>query len=134
MIEGFNQRLTDLAAKVDSTQEAATNGGTSTEVPPTPSTSTFGLNWADRPLDQPLDLLPLISGQTKRLRPLEEVSEETTTFLRSCFGKPLPNVARHSLKKPTGIPKVDTTKCPKPGAYEGKEHTTYIAYNGNIEK
>ena len=21
-----------------------------------------------------------------------------------------------------------------PGAYEGKEHTTYIVYNGNIEK
>ena len=21
-----------------------------------------------------------------------------------------------------------------PGAYEGKEHTTYIAYSGNIEK
>ena len=42
-----------------------------------------------------------------------EVSEETTTFLRSCFGKPLTNAARHGLKKPVGVPKVDATKCPK---------------------
>ena len=35
------------------------------------------------------------------------------TFLRSCFRKPLTNIARHSLKKPIGISKVDATKCPK---------------------
>ena len=42
-----------------------------------------------------------------------EVSEETTTFLQSYFGKPLTNAARHGLKKPVDVPKVDATKCPK---------------------
>ena len=115
MMEGFSWRLSDLTARVDSTHEAAANGGTSTEVPPLPSTSR-ALDWADRPLDQPLDTLPPIQWpdkETKTSGKLVEVSEETTTFLRSCFGKPLTNAARHSLKKPIGIPKVDATKCPK---------------------
>ena len=89
MMDGISQRLTDLAAKVDSTQEAATNGETSTEVPPTPSTSRSGLSWADCPLDQPLNSLPLIQWPDEEAETtgnLVEVSEETTTFLRSCFG------------------------------------------------
>ena len=59
MIEGFSQRLSDLAARVDSTQEAAASGGTTAEAPPIATPST-GLDWADRPLDQPLDTLPPI--------------------------------------------------------------------------
>ena len=72
MMEGFSQRLSDLAARVDSTQEAAASGGTSTEVPPTPSTSGAGLDWADRSLDQPPDTLPPIQwpDRRRRLRPL----------------------------------------------------------------
>ena len=59
MMEGFSRRLSDLAARVDSTHEAAANGGTSTEAPPPPSTSR-ALDWADGPLDQPLHTLPPI--------------------------------------------------------------------------
>ena len=92
------------------------SGGTSTEVPPTPSIPRAGLNWADRPLDQPLDTLPPIQWPDEEAETsgnLVEVSEETTTFLRSCFRKPLTNAARHGLKKLVGIPKVDATKRPK---------------------
>ena len=115
MMEGFSRRLSDLAARVGSTHEAAANGGTSTEVPPTPSASRAH-DWADRPIDEPLDTLPLIQWPDKEAettRNLVEVSEETTTFLQSCFRKPLSNAARCSLKISISIPKVDATKCPK---------------------
>ena len=115
MMEGFSWRLSDLAARVFSTHEAAANGGTSTEAPPPPSTSR-ALDWVDRPLDQLLDTLPPIqwpNEETETSGNLVEVSEETTTFLRSCFWKSLTNAARHSLKKPIDVPKVDGTKCPK---------------------
>ena len=90
MMESFSQRLSDLAARVDSIQEATASGGTSTEVPPTPFTSGAGLDWADRSLDQPLDILPPIQWPDEEAETsgnLVEVSEETTTFLQSCFRK-----------------------------------------------
>lgn len=67
-------------------------------------------------MDEPLDTLPLIQWpdeETETTGNLVKVSEGTTTFLRSCFRKLLPNAARHSQKKPISVPKVDATKCPK---------------------
>ncbi len=145
MMEGFSQKLNDLAVKVDSTDQTAASGETSTEVPPiTPSTSgtptkvppiapstsgtsievhvppitqstsgTGKKDWADCLLNEPLDSLPPIQWLDEEAEPsgnLVEVSEETTTFLKLCFGKALTNTARHSL---VGFPKVDATKCPK---------------------
>ena len=34
-------------------------------------------------------------------------------ILQSCFGRPLNNPARQSLRKIVGVPKVDATKCPR---------------------
>ena len=62
MMEGFSQRLKDLATRVESTCEQAASGGTSTEVPP--STLSTSHNLADRPLDE---LLP--RDQTRKVMP-----------------------------------------------------------------
>ena len=82
MMEGFSQRLDNLASKVDS-DRGANNGMTSTEVPPFPSPSL--VTWADVPIDEPLDaiLMPLIrwpdNEEAESSANLVEVSTETAS-------------------------------------------------------
>ena len=42
-----------------------------------------------------------------------EVSEETAQVVNVAFKTPLANIARQSLRRQFGVPKLDTTKCPK---------------------
>ena len=148
MMEGFSQKLNELASKVEST-DGATGSGTSTEVPPVPTPSSASTSrtdtsssagtsstdnsssastsrtdnssqvpkhWADRRLDEPLNLPPVHwpdDEESETASNLVEVSPETSSFLQSCFGKPLNNSARQGLRKTVGVPKVDATKCPK---------------------
>ena len=126
MMEGFSQKLNELTSKVEST-DGATGSGTSTEVPPSPTPSSastsrtdnsshFPMPWADRHLDEPLNLPPVQwpdDEESETAGNLVEVSLETTSFLQSCFGKPLNNSARQGLHKTVGVPRVDATKCPK---------------------
>ena len=44
---------------------------------------------------------------------LVEVSEETAQVVNSAFKTPLANTARQALRRQFGVPKLDTTKCPK---------------------
>ena len=119
LMEGLSQRLGHLEAVIETTREPTRND-TPTGVPPSPSPSSVSAStspaWADRPLDEPLDLRPIQwpdDDESETPGKLVEVSEETKTFLNSCFGKPLTNPARQCLRKTVGVPKVDATKCPK---------------------
>ena len=106
-----------MASKVESTG-GATGSGTSTKVPSPSSASHTGnpsLIPNDRRLDEPLNLPPVQwpdDEESETIGNLLEVSPEMTSFLESCFGKPLNNSARQGLHKMVGIPKVDTTNCP----------------------
>ena len=93
-----------MAAQVEG---AAETDGTSTKVPPSPYTSSLR-DWVDRPLNYPLDTLPPPQWPNEEAEysgNLVEVSEKATTFLQLCFGKPLANATRQSLRIPAGVPK-----------------------------
>ena len=95
-MQRLSQRLDSLANKVEGRDERSNS--TVTESPgATGLTTTL---WADRPLDKPLDSLPMpqwnqdeepaeIENQT-----LIQVSESTLRALKIAFEKPLPNTAR----------------------------------------
>ena len=121
MMEGFSQRLDQLASKVDST-DGAMGSGTPTGVPPSPTPSsasasrTGAFAWAERSLDESLDLRTIHWPDDKESETpgnLVEVSAETKSFLELCFGRPLGNPARQRLRKTVDVPKVDAMKCPK---------------------
>ena len=85
MINSFSHRLEQLASKVDSTS-GATNNGTSTEVPPSPSPSTNSRtgNWADCPPDESMAFCTAIQWpddkESETPGNLVDVSQETISF------------------------------------------------------
>ena len=134
MMEGFSQKLNELASRVEST-DGATGSGTSTEVPPSPTPSSASTSrtdnsshlptpWADRRLDEPLNLPPVQwpdDEESESPGNLVEVSPETTSFLQSCFGKPLNNSARQGLRKTVDVSQSGRDQMPKVGPRgEGK--------------
>ena len=87
----FSQRLDSLAEKV----EGSVDRDTVTE-----SLAILGpamTVWADRPLDEPLDSLPMPQWDQDEESPdiegrkLVEVSESTRKAIKTAFEKPLPN-------------------------------------------
>ena len=86
-------------------------------------------SWADRSLDggevtgglnDPNLTLPGGRGSTSEdteevseTATLVEVSEETAQVVNAAFKTPLANTARQALRRQFGVPKLDTTKCPK---------------------
>ena len=104
-----------------------TGSGSSTEELPVPTPSSASTSctdnssqvpkhWADRRLNESLNLPPVQwpdDEESETASNLVEVSPETTSFLQSCFGKLLNNSARQGLCKTVGVPKVDATKCHK---------------------
>ena len=114
-MQRLSQRLDSLANKVKGRNERSNR--TVTESPgATGSTTTL---WADRPLDKPLDSLPMpqwnqdeepaeIKSQT-----LIQVSESTLRALKIAFEKPLPDAARLQTWRACPFPKTKDTKCPK---------------------
>jgi hypothetical protein len=68
-------------------------------------------------LNDPNLTLSVVRGSTSE--DLEEVSEmatlseETAQVVNAAFKTPLANTARQALRRQFGVPKLDTTKCPK---------------------
>ena len=95
----LSRRLDSLAEKVegsndrDTVTEALVTSGSATTL------------WADRPLNEPLDSLPMSQwDQDEDLpeiegRKLVEVSESTRKVIKTVFEKPLPNTARLQTRK-----------------------------------
>ena len=96
-MQRLSQRLDSLAERVEGND--GRNRATMTESSPT-SGSTPTL-WADRPLDEPLDSLPMPQwdDQDKESADVEsrkvvQVSENTQKAIKTAFGRPLHNAAR----------------------------------------
>ena len=75
--------------------------------------------WADRPLDEPLDSLPMPQwNQDEESADVEsqkvvQVSENTQMAIKTAFGRPIHNAARLQMRKAYPFPMTEDTKCPK---------------------
>ena len=115
-MQRLSQRLDSLAERVEGND--GRNRAMMTESSPT-SGSTPTL-WADRPLDEPLDSLPMPQWDDQdeesaevESRKVVQVSENTQKAIKTAFGRPLHNAARLQTRKAYPFPMTEDTKCPK---------------------
>ena len=71
--------------------------------------------WADRPLDEPLDSLPMPWWDDKESAEMEsqaliQVLESTRRALKTAFEKPLPSAARLQTRRADLFPMFEDTK------------------------
>ena len=109
-MQRLSERLDSLADRVERRDERS--NVTATESPgASGSTTTL---WADRPLDEPLDSLPMPRWDDEEpaeteSRALIQVSESTRRALKTAFEKPLPNAARLQTIRAYPFPMVEDT-------------------------
>ena len=115
ILERMNQRLDDLSARVGESNRVSPSSSTATLTPTQKSLPGATRNWTDIPMDKIQDYsAPLMwdDDAEEAVRPLLQMSENTTKALKTAFSRPLPNQAWFQARKSFPFPNVEVTKCP----------------------
>ena len=122
-LERMNKRIDELSGKISNRESRDSTPSRITTPDPGQAliqpTQGSSREWAERPVGERPDYLnPVIWPDEESIedtghRPLIQVSEDTTKYIKTVFKRPANNTIRLQHRKGYSFPDIEDTKCPK---------------------